>query len=443
MSSKWHNACMPIFTIHIPEIQGNSVRFRYSYERFSFEETHTFTFPLQSYASVYALAIVTSISYFKLHLAPQIHVEWNISASEKKFWEWIFRNGFSELVYQNKLDWNVVDRITLSCENIEALTISQSKLFSEKAIVGIGGGKDSSVAVELLKKMNIGVCGFATKTRATSLLNENTHSLEIPLIEINRITDPQLLTLRNNVFLGHVPISLIYAFTGIVIAEHQQAQYVIVANETSADEANTIWNARSVNHQWSKTIECEKKVQDFVLEILNPKITYFSLLRPFGALRITQLFTEICKNSFTHFSSCNKNFTIEKKMESSWCGTCAKCVGTWILLATFLDHDVLRSIFKKDIYANSSLFPILKELLGLLPIKPFDCVATRGEMCLALLQSQETYIRTPLLEGLTPTDWTYIQDTGTKSIHFLTGTFPHHIPDSLAANLFNITDARI
>jgi len=419
------------------------VYFSYSYGRFSFEETHVFPFQIYSYASVYALAIATSISYYKFHLAPQIHVEWNISEPERNFWEWIFRNGFSELVYQNKLEWDVVDRIIFSCENTKILLAHQSKSFIEKAFVGIGGGKDSSVAVELLKKMNVNACGFTTKTRATSLLTENVHSLDIPFVEINRITDPQLLTLRNKVFLGHVPISLIYAFTGIVVAEHHYAQYVVVANETSSDEANTVWNGREINHQWSKTFEFEKRVQYFVLEILNPKITYFSLLRPFGALRITQLFTELCKNSYTHFSSCNKNFTLEKKMESCWCGTCAKCLGTWILLATFVDHDVLRSIFRKDIYADSSLFPTLKELLGLLPIKPFDCVATRGEMCLALLQSQETYIRTPLLEGLTPFDWTYIQETGSRSVHYLTDTFPHCVPSSLATNLFKITNTSI
>lgn len=433
-----------VFTVHIPTITGNVATFSYSYtngaDSFAFQEEHTFPFETKDSRTLRALAIATSISYFKLHLAPHIHVDWTLTETETDFWEWLFRNGFSELVYQNRLNWNVIAKIKVTCG--EGITPTQQKpsVFEKKAIVGIGGGKDSSLAVELLKKLNIPVFGFATKVRTIPLISENAKALNIPLYEVHRKTDPQLLTLKENVYLGHIPVSLIYALTGVLIAEHEKSTYVVVGNETSADESNTTWLGRSVNHQWSKTGEFEQKLQDFVHQTITPEITYFSILRPLGGLRVTNLFAKMCGHTFSAFSSCNKNFTIEQSGVNRWCGTCAKCLGTNMLLSGTVSLEKRVQIFDADLYQNESLSPLLKELLGLSPIKPFDCVATRAEMSFAAIHDEHLK-ESPLGKTLSEAEWALIAQEAKNADELLTKYHDNFIPREINDPLRAIIEA--
>lgn len=423
-----------VFNIHLPKIAGNTAIFTYSYtngaDSFVFREEHTFSFAIVDSLSLRALGIATSISYFKLHLAPHIHIDWMLSEIEKGFWQWLFRNGFSELVYQNKLDWSIVDQIKITCNKGVASIQQKSETFEKKAIVGIGGGKDSSLAVELLKKIGIPITGFATKVRSIPLLVENTQALSIPLFEVVRKTDPQLLTLKDKVFLGHIPVSLIYALTGVLIAEQNKSAYVVVANETSADESNTEWLGRSVNHQWSKTSEFEEKLQQFVHNTINPQITYFSILRPLGGLRVTNLFANMCSHTFNAFSSCNKNFTVEQNGANRWCGVCAKCLGTNMLLSGTVPLEKRVAIFGSDLYQNVNLTPLLKELLGVTPIKPFDCVATRAEMCFAAIQDRDLR-ESPLGKTISETEWIEIAKESKKADELLTKYCDNFIPQEI------------
>lgn len=427
-----------VFTVHIPTTTGNVVNFSYSYtngaDSFAFQEEHIFPFEIADSRALRALAVATSISYFKLHLAPLIHVDWAFSETEKVFWEWLFRNGFSELIYQNKLDWNVVDKIKVTCEEDVTPTQQKPGVFDKKAVVGIGGGKDSSLAVELLKKINVPVVGFATKVRSIPLLQENATALKVSLLEVIRRTDPQLLNLKEHVYLGHIPISLIYAFTGVVLAEHEKSSYVVVANETSADESNTEWQGRSVNHQWSKTTDFEKIVQSFITTSINPHIYYFSILRPIGGLAVTKLFAKMCEPIFDSFSSCNKNFTIEKSGSERWCGVCAKCLGTNILLSSSVPLEKRIKIFGSDLYQNTQLESIFKELLGLSPVKPFDCVATRSEMCLATTLDRGIK-SSPLGKTLSVKEWKKVEVEAVKAKHWLYGYRLNFIPEDLNAKL--------
>lgn len=423
-----------IFTIHLPRVAESTAIFNYSYSdgvvSLLFQEEHTFPFEIEDSRSLRALAIATSISYFKLHLAPQIHIEWALNQTETDFWQWLFRNGFSELIYQNKLDWNIVDRIEVTSSNGMPPVQEKTEVFEKKAVVGIGGGKDSSLAAELLKKMSIPVTGFATKVRSIPLLSENAAALSVPLLAVVRKTDPQLLSLKVDVFLGHIPISLVYALTGVVIAEHEKSKYVVVANETSADESNTTWLGREVNHQWSKSSEFEEKLQSFVHQTIHSEVTYFSILRPLGGLRVTNLFAKMCPHVFQAFSSCNRNFTIEQNGANRWCGECAKCLGTNMLLAPSVPIQKRIEIFRKDLYQNTNLEPLVKELLGLTPIKPFDCVATRAEMCLAATFDPD-FKHSPLGKTLPEIEWNTVVESAKEADTLMTNYHDNFIPKEI------------
>ncbi len=401
---------MSKFIIHKPEVEGNKAIFKYSVKTaekdFDFQEEHIFTFDLENDISMKNLCIAASISYYKLHLAQTIYVDWSLNEQEKEFWQWIFRNGFSELIYKNQLDWSVIDNLVFESPNPTSEELLSNLRFDknleESSVVGIGGGKDSSVVVELLKKITIPVIGYSTEVKPTKIIEENVDSLEIEFCPIVRNVDEQLKTLKEGVYLGHIPVSLVYAFTGILIAYQKNKKYIFVGNEASADEENNFWLDRPVNHQWSKSFEFEKIVNSFVKENIHKDLTYVSILRPFASLKIVEFFAKNCEYVFKYFSSCNNNFKIQTQNTNNvWCGECPKCLGTYILLGEYLNKNQLKEIFGQNLEENIALEKLFKELLGLLPEKPFDCVATRSEMCFAFEQINEEMRNGKLFSGLT------------------------------------------
>jgi cob(I)alamin adenosyltransferase len=69
-------------------------------------------------------------------------------------------------------------------------------------------------------------------------------------------------------------------------------------------------------------------------------------------------------------------------------------LGTYILLAEYLNRENLKKIFGKNLEEDQSLFGLLKELLGLFGEKPYDCVATRNEMCCAITNLNKDLVAT-------------------------------------------------
>src|SRR5574341_1430218 len=124
--------------------------------------------------------------------------------------------------------------------------------------------------------------------------------------------------------------------------------------------------------------------QSYVLTHITPSITYFSLLRPIKEIKIVELFSQY-EQYFPFFSSCNTNF--RRTVSSAtprWCGECPKCLFVFLLLSAFLPKKNLIVIFGRNLYEDTSLLPLFRELLGLTGIKPFECVGTPEETRLGL-----------------------------------------------------------
>ena len=62
-------------------------------------------------------------------------------------------------------------------------------------------------------------------------------------------------------------------------------------------------------------------------------------------------------------------------------------------MSAFLPQKQIIQIFNKDMFADSSLKELFKELLGISGIKPFECVGTNEEVILAMYKAylQETH----------------------------------------------------
>jgi len=95
-------------------------------------------------------------------------------------------------------------------------------------------------------------------------------------------------------------------------------------------------------------------------------------------LQIARLFSEYPKY-FDVFKSCN----VGSKTDT-WCGRCAKCLFTYIILSPFISQEVLESVFGTNLLREVDLWPLLRQLSGMTDSKPFDCIGTLDEVNAAL-----------------------------------------------------------
>src|SRR3989339_65975 len=319
--------------------------------------------------------LILGVSYYKSYCATKLKFPYALSQKEANFWNIVYRKGLGEFYYRNNLDPKISPKFSY---NKNARTKNYFLDKNEKCLVGVSGGKDSIVAAELLKEQGIDITAVFTETQKESLIvNKVIETLEIKSLKFRRVLDEKVF--QNYKYNGHVPVSAMFAFLGILYAVLYRCSYCIMANEHSSNFGNIKYKGEMINHQWSKSSEFEDMFCDYVKSFITPDVRYFSLLRPFYEIRIAELFSKY-KQYFPYFSSCNKNFRIAADKKSGlWCGQCPKCVFVFTLLSAFLSKDELLGIFKKNLYQDASLLPLFKDIFGLGKLKPFDCVGTFEE----------------------------------------------------------------
>ena len=332
------------------------------------------------------LHLILGISYYKLFFPPKVKLPFKLSKEQADFWNTVYRKGLGEFLYRNNLDPKKIAKFPFA----KTKTGSIDMRVKDRILLGIGGGKDSIVAAELLRCFS--TVSFQIETQKRDNISENViKKIRYSSLKIKRIIDPKIFEARVGGYNGHVPVSAMFAFLGILSAALFDYKYVVVANEHSSNFGNIRYKGEIVNHQWSKSAEFEAMFQDYARKFITPDIKYFSLLRPFHEIRIAEMFSEY-KKYFSSFSSCNKNFTVSKKRPKSlWCGQCPKCAFTFLMLAPFVGKKELVGIFGKNLLADKSLVLLFGDLLGFGKLKPFDCVGTFEESQAALCLSAKNY----------------------------------------------------
>lgn len=146
---------------------------------------------------------------------------------------------------------------------------------------------------------------------------------------------------------GHVPISGIIAFALVFGAYLYDYQYIVMSNEKSANEGNTVLDGIEINHQRSKSFSFESDFDHYIKAYISPDLHYFSLLRGMYELKIAELFSHY-PQYFSTFSSCNNNFKIieaNKTTDQRRCGICPKCAFVYAILRPFLSDEATQKIF--------------------------------------------------------------------------------------------------
>lgn len=341
----------------------------------------------------FQIGMIELISYWKACCSPSIVIKVaNLDTEAVDFWKKIYFNGLGEFFYLNNIDPDFDSFVNIHCNGNTELSVDKSSI-SDKILIPIGGGKDSVVTLEIIKQNTsenafmpviMNPRGATLNTLKASGLND--------FIEIKRKIDPTLIELNSKGYLnGHTPFSAMLAFYTALLAKLFDYKHIALSNESSANEPTV--SGTDINHQYSKSIEFEKDFRHYLNKYVHTEINYFSFLRPLSEIQIACLFSKY-RNYHDVFRSCNAGSKTDV-----WCGKCPKCLFTFILLSAFLTNEELVKIFGYNLFTNRELIPVLDQLTGITPVKPFECVGTTDEVQLALNRhlSNNNYEQLPKL----------------------------------------------
>ena len=272
----------------------------------------------------------------------------------------------------------------VNTETIEALP---TKHGSGK-IVAIGGGKDSLLSTEILRsEQDLSTWSLGHRQQLTPLIDR----INLPHLWVERKLDTQIMQHNDTgAYNGHIPISAIFAATGTIVALLSGNRDVVVSNENSANDPTLFYQGVAINHQYSKSLEFEIDFQKYLQNRLGDGVRYYSLLRPFSELSIAEMFSKYFYKYKDVFSSCNRAFT-QKADGLFWCGQCAKCAFTFLILTPFISRQDLESLWGHNLLLDAGLKRIYEQLLGIQGDKPLDCVGEIRESRAAMRLAQEVY----------------------------------------------------
>ncbi len=241
------------------------------------------------------------------------------------------------------------------------------------------------MSMDLLKTLkNKNLCFTVNDQEARRRTAEAAGYGEKDILKTYREIDPELLRLNKEGFLnGHTPFSAIVAFLSLYCAHLTGAGNIVLSNESSANEASV--HGTDINHQYSKGFEFEKDFSSYVMENFGGHIRYFSLLRAFNELQIAKRFASL-REFHKVFRSCNVG-----SKKNIWCKECSKCLFVYIILSPFMAENDLEEIFGENLLDKISLLKEFEGLVGLLDLKPFECVGTVDEVRYALDLTAEKY----------------------------------------------------
>jgi UDP-N-acetyl-alpha-D-muramoyl-L-alanyl-L-glutamate epimerase len=339
------------------------------------------------------IGMVEMVSYWKAACPPKVIIRAGaLNQHQLQWWKKLYYNGLGEFFYVNGISPSPTDFMEMECTETSGLSAGNITP-DDSVLVPVGGGKDSTVSLDLIKTADYKTIPFILNPRKASLATARAAGFdESQCFVMHRKLDAGLLQLNDQGFLnGHTPFSALLAFVTLLVAALSNSRFIALSNESSANEPTI--PGTNINHQYSKSFEFEQDFRSYVAQFITKEVEYFSFLRPLNELQIGKIFSGL-SHQHEHFRSCNAGSKTD-----SWCGKCPKCLFTWIILAPFLDEDQLLEIFGTHLLNNRELLHMLEQLSGIAEEKPFECVGTIHEVntALALTISKNENNPLPLL----------------------------------------------
>lgn len=333
---------------------------------------------------VFHIGMIELISYWKTACPVKVIVEpFGLTPEQVFWWKKLYFHGLGEFFYLNGIQTTVDDFMQI-ISGSGKLPICDAQI-NPNVLVPVGGGKDSAVTLELIRNSTYRVTPFIINPRQATLETCQVAGFTgNEILTVKRNLDPLLLQLNKEGFLnGHTPFSALLAFISLATAALNGYRYIALSNESSANEPTV--PESEVNHQYSKSYEFESDFREYVKSYIHPEIQYFSFLRPVNELQIAAMFSKM-PEYFPVFKSCNAG-----SKDDIWCCKCPKCLFTYIILSAFIKESEMTGIFGSNLLDDRELIPLLDELTGIKPVKPFECVGTVLDVTAALKLASQQY----------------------------------------------------
>ncbi len=344
-----------------------------------------------------ALLLIIGINYWQAFPTKNIHIDgFTLTREQAHFWDSLYLNGLGEFFYLMKIDFR--DLIAFPYDNSAVAPTPARFERPTRALLLNGAGKDSILSAEILKSFGTPFDFFAfaptpAHKRIGKLVGAKT-------INVSRCRDPWL----DMIMQGAYPAVSTFTFIAVLLAELIGYDQIVFSNERSADFGNLDYLGLPVNHQWCKSSEAEKMINDYIKRFITPDISTSSLLRKFSELEIVRRFVRYPQYLYD-VTSCNSYFwlpRIQQRLQRTnyWCNRCPKCVFLFASFSAFLPKKELINIFGANLYTKKRLLPLFKRILGIEGFKPLDCVGEPEEMILAMHYAslRKEYIGEPAMQ---------------------------------------------
>jgi len=430
------------FLIEEPEFDPEIGVASFHYRLGDLTFTETLTFPkggdpnVTKMASFWKLldlaAFVLGVSYFKLRAPFEIASDVHLSKAERDFVLDVYENGLGEFYARNDLPR--FGQLTLWIDN-DLVPPPSAPTLPDRALLPIGGGKDSLVSVQLLEEAGIDFTPFAVNPKGP-ILGSVEKLGRAPLYVLRKL-DPEMIRLGKEpgFYNGHVPSTAINSMIAALVALVFGYNRIVLSNERSASEGNVEFDGREANHQHSKSLDFERLIAGVLAGATGGALGYFSLLRPYSEAKIARLFAR--RTQYDHvFSSCNENFKLAGNKGPLWCGNCPKCHFVFLIFAPVMPKDRLVGIFGQDLLAQPAHERSFRELTGLAGQKPWECVGEIEEAaaCLYTLTTMEGWADEPIVSMLKPDLLTQYGSARLEAAlaELLADTTEHLIPPDIA-----------
>ena len=328
-----------------------------------------------------ALLLMIGINYWQAFPTKNMLIEeFTLTREQAQFWDSLYLNGLGEFFYLMKIDFR--NLIAFPYDNSATAPTPTRFERPKRALLLNGAGKDSILSAEMLKASGSPFDFFAfaptpAHKRIAKLVGAKT-------INVTRRRDPWL----DAIMQGTYPSVSTFTFIAVLLAELLGYDQIVFSNERSADFGNLDYLGLPVNHQWCKSSEAEKMINDYTQRFITPDISSISLLRKFSELEIVKRFVRYPQYLYD-VTSCNSYFwlpRIQQRLQRTnyWCNQCPKCVFLFACFSAFLPKKEVVNIFGADLYTKRHHLRLFRRILGIEGFKPLDCVGEPEEMILAM-----------------------------------------------------------
>ncbi len=333
-----------------------------------------------------ALLLMIGINYWCVYPSRDMRIEgFTLTRAQARFWDSIYLNGLGEFFYDMQMDFH--NLIAFPHDDSTAAPTPARFVLPARALLLNGAGKDSVLSAEMLKASGTPFDFFAfaptpAHKRIAALVGSKT-------VRANRRRDPRVSAMMGLFGVSNAyPSVSTFTFIATLLAELLGYNSIIFSNERSADFGNLTYLGLPVNHQWCKSSEAEKLINDYIQCYITSDIATASLLREYSELEIVRRFVRY-PQYLRYVTSCNSYFWLPRPVQhmsrtAYWCKQCPKCVFLFACFATYLPKREVVDMFGADLYAEKRLLPLVRSILGIEGFKPLDCVGEPEEMILAM-----------------------------------------------------------